>query len=65
MTAFLLICALNGVSQGGIYFKNVNACLDFKNKLTNQSYVQGETQQTYTCMCKLVPQIDKKKVRIY
>jgi len=65
MTAFLLLCALNGISEGGIYFKNVNSCIDFKNKLTNQSYMKGETEQTYKCMCKLIPKVDDEKVRVY
>jgi len=67
MTAFLLICTLNGaISEGGgIYFQNVNDCMSFKNTLTNQSYIKKDKPQVYECMCKLIPKVDPKKVQIY
>tara|TARA_B110000259_G_scaffold176793_1_gene213277 strand:- start:378 stop:536 length:159 start_codon:yes stop_codon:yes gene_type:complete len=51
--------------EGSIYFKNVNDCMHYKNALHNQSIMKKEKEQTYQCMCKLVPQIDPDKVRIY
>ena len=66
MTAFMLACYLNGVSQGGIYFRNVTDCTFYTKYLSNQTYdtVTGE-KATYKCICKLVPQVDDKKVRVY
>ena len=35
----MLFCTLNGfVDEGAIYFKNVNDCLRFEKKLSNQTY---------------------------
>ena len=66
MTAFMLACYLNGVVQGAIYFRNVADCTFYTKYLSNQTYdtVTGE-EATYKCICKLVPQIDEKKVRVY
>ena len=63
---FLLLCTLNGaVTEGGIYFRNVNDCMSFKNTLTNQSYMKKDEPQVYECMCKLIPEVDPKKVQVY
>lgn len=66
MTAFMLACYLNGVAQGAIYFKSVNDCNYYTEQLSGQTF-DNETGQTviYNCICKLVPQIDNKKVRVY
>jgi len=66
MTAFMLACYLNGVAQGAIYFRNVADCTFYTNYLSNQTYdsATGENMQ-YKCICKLVPRVDKKKVRVY
>tara|TARA_X000001316_G_C921585_1_gene36072 strand:+ start:1258 stop:1461 length:204 start_codon:yes stop_codon:yes gene_type:complete len=65
-TAFLLICSLNGViDKQGIYFRNANSCMDFKQLLSNQSYMKNDDKYLYECICKLVPQIDSNKVRVY
>jgi hypothetical protein len=50
---------------GGIYFKNVNDCIHFRNKLHNQVIVKGEKEELYQCMCKLVPSVDTNKVKVY
>jgi|TARA_R110002012_G_scaffold196973_2_gene365490 hypothetical protein len=65
VTAFLLACTLNGIATGGIHFEDVNICIGFKDKLNNQSFMKDNTPQRYECMCKLVPFVDKEKVRVY
>jgi len=66
MTAFMLFCTLNGfVDEGAIYFKNINDCLRFEKKLSNQTYMKNNKEQVYDCICKVIPNIDPKKVRIY
>ena len=66
MTAFMLACYLNGVAQGAIYFRSVKDCTYYTKFLNGQEF-DGETgeKQIYECMCKLVPQINEKKVRVY
>ena len=66
MTAFMLACYLNGVAQGAIYFRNVADCTFYTEYLSNQTYdsATGENME-YKCICKLVPQVDEKKVRVY
>jgi hypothetical protein len=65
MTAFMLVCYLNLNLEGGIYFKNVNDCINFKQILNNQTIVKNKEEDIYQCMCKLVPNIDSEKVRVY
>jgi len=65
MTAFLLACTLNGIVNGGIYFKNVNVCIHYKDVLDNQTFMKGDKPQTYECICKLVPFVDTDKVKVY
>ena len=65
MSAFVLICYLGFKMEGKIHFKNINDCLSYKNKLNNQTIFKGKKEQVYQCMCKLVPQIDDKKMRVY
>jgi hypothetical protein len=65
MTAFMLICYLNDVLNGGIYFKNINDCLYFSERLSNQSINVPIKVEKYQCMCKLIPNIDDKKVKVY
>ena len=66
MTAFMLACYLTGVAQGAIYFRNVADCTFYTEYLSNQTYdsATGENME-YNCICKLVPQVDEKKVRVY
>ena len=66
MTAFMLACYLNGGAQGAIYFKSVNDCTYYTKFLSEQEFDSelGE-KQTYKCICKLVPQVNEKKVRVY
>jgi hypothetical protein len=65
MTAFMLACTLNGIATGGIYFENVNICLQYKDKLSNQSYMKDDKPQVYECICKLMPFVDTEKVKVY
>ena len=67
MTVFLLICSLNGDidKQGGIYFKSAVSCLDFSTLLSKQSYRRNDEDIVYECICKLVPRVDPKKVKVY
>lgn len=66
MTAFMLACYMNGVAQGAIYFKNVTDCIFYTKYLSEQTYdsATGENME-YKCICKLVPQVDEKEVRVY
>ena len=65
MTAFMLVCYLGLQVDVGIYFKNINDCIDFKKGLHNQVIMKDNKEELYQCMCKLVPNIDADKVRIY
>jgi hypothetical protein len=65
MTAFLLACTLNGIMNGGIYFRDVNVCIDYKDSLNQQTYMRDNKPQTYECICKLIPYVDTEKVRVY
>jgi hypothetical protein len=65
MTAFLLACTLNGVMNGGIYFRNVNVCMHYRDTLNQQTYIKDDKPQTYECICKLVPFVDTEKVKVY
>ena len=66
ITSFLLLCTLNGaVTEGGIYFRNVNDCMSFKDTLNNQSFMKKDKPQLYECMCKLIPEVDPQKVQVY
>ena len=65
MSAFMLACFLNGALTGSIYFKSVNDCTYYSNSLSGQQLETQNGIKEYTCMCKLVPKIDYKKVRVY
>lgn len=65
MTAFVLACYLGTVSSGSIYFKNVNDCTYYADNLSGQVLETEDGSKRYECMCKLVPQVDSKKVKVY
>ena len=65
MTAFMLACTLNGIVNGVIYFQNVNICIQYRDKLNNQSYMKADKPQVYECICKLIPFVDTEKVKVY
>ena len=65
MSAFLLTCFLNMNIDAKIYFKDVNNCLYYAEKLNEQSVQIPEKVESYKCMCKLIPNIDPKKVKVY
>ena len=65
MTAFLLACTLNGIANGGIYFRNVNVCMHYRDTLNQQTYMKDDKPQIYECICKLIPYVDTEKVKVY
>ena len=65
MTAFMLACYMNGALQGSIYFKSIVDCSFYSENLSGQIYNTDKGSQIYNCMCKLIPIIDDKKVRVY
>ena len=65
MTAFMLACYMNGALQGSIYFKSVNDCTFYSQNLSGQQFDTDNGIQEYNCLCKLVPQIDSDKVKVY
>ena len=65
MTVFMLMCYLNGVFNGGVYFQNINDCLYYSKRLSNQNSDIAINVEKYECMCKLIPNIDPKKVKVY
>ena len=65
MTAFMLACYMNGTLQGSIYCKSIVDCSFNSENLSGQVYDTDEGSQVYNCMCKLIPRIDDKKVRVY
>ena len=67
MTAFMLDCTLNGflVKESAVYFRNINDCLRFEKKLSNQVFMKNNEEQVYDCICKLIPNIDANKVKVY
>ena len=65
MTAFMLACYMGSVVQGAIYFKSVKDCSFYSENLSGQIFDTPNGKQEYNCLCKLVPKIDPKKVRVY
>ena len=66
MTAFMLACYMNGIAQGANNFKSVSDCTYYTKFLSEQQYnTETGQKQVYECICKLVPQIDSDKVRVY
>jgi len=65
LTAFFLVCFLGLKLEGGIYFKDVNHCLMYKDKLHDQVVMKGQDEEKYQCMCKLIPNIDPNTVQVY
>ena len=53
------------MNTGSIYFKSVNDCLYYSERLTGQQYDTEMGRQTYKCICKLVPQVNSNKVKVY
>ena len=41
----MMVCYIGIQMGGGIYFKNVNDCMHFRNKLHNQVIVKGEKEE--------------------
>ena len=57
---------MNGVAQGAIYFQSVNDCTYYTKFLSEQEYnTETGQKQVYKCICKLVPQVNPDKVKVY
>ena len=65
MTCFLLACYLNGILNSSVYFASIIDCDYYKKGLNNQQFKKGNETNTYTCICKLVSNVDPKKVKVY
>ena len=70
MTAFILACFLETATgkfkpSGSIYFKSVNDCTYYAENLSGQILESENGSQKYNCMCKLVPNVDENKVKVY
>ena len=65
MSAFVLACYMGTVASGSIYFKSIRDCLFYSKHLSGQQLKTKDGMKQYNCMCKLVPQIDPDKVRVY
>ena len=66
MTAFMLACYLSGSLSATLHFRNVNDCLYYSRYLSEQTYDTAKGKEViYECMCKVVPNVDTKKVRVY
>jgi hypothetical protein len=65
MSAFVLACYMATVASGSIYFKSIRDCLFYSEHLSGQQLETKDGIKQYNCMCKLVPQIDPEKVRVY
>lgn len=65
MTCFLLSCMLGIVNTGSVYFKSVNDCLYYSEKLSGQIIKTENGNETYDCSCKLIPYVNPKKVKVY
>jgi len=61
----MLMCYLNNVFDSGIYFKSINDCLYYSEKLSDQNINVPVSVENYECMCKLIPNVDSKKVKVY
>ena len=67
ITAFMLYCAMQPAKMNiaQIYFKSVNDCTYYAEKLSGQEFMSVNGNQTYECVCKLVPSINPYKVKVY
>ena len=65
MTCFMLSCLLGTVNTGSIYFKNVNDCLYYSERLSGQTMESEEGTKKYECICKIVPYVNPKKIKVY
>ena len=61
----MLACYMNGVVHGSIYFRSVKDCMFYSEHLSGQQLGTDNGVKDYNCMCKLIPQVDEKKVRVY
>ena len=65
MTAFILSCMVGTTDVGSVYFRSINDCIYYADKLSGQKIKTEQGTKSYDCICKLVPYVNKKKVRVY
>ena len=67
ITAFMLYCAMQPakINIAQIYFKSVNDGTYYAKTLSGQEFMSVNGNQTYECVCKLVPSINPDKVKVY
>ena len=67
ITSFMLYCAMQPekMNVAQIYFKSVNDYVYYSEKLSGQVFMSEDGNQTYECVCKLVPSINPDKVKVY
>ncbi len=67
ITAFLLYCAMQPkeINVAKIYFRSIVDCTYYSEKLSGQQFMSEDGNQTYECICKLVPSINPNKVKVY
>ena len=66
ITAFMLACYMNGALNGAIYFKSVKDCTFYSENLSEQTYDTANGKEViYKCLCKVVPNVDTSKVKVY
>ena len=65
MTAFLLACYMGSQLNASIYFRSVTDCSYYAENLSGQQFDTENSTQKYNCICKLVPQVDPKRVKVY
>ncbi len=67
ITAFLLHCLMQPaqLNEAKIYFRSIVDCTYYSEKLSGQVFMSDDGNQTYECICKLVPSVNPNKVKVY
>ena len=61
----MLMCYLNLNLNASVHFRNLNDCLYYAEKLTDQKVEIPEKVESYKCMCKLMPYVNEKNTKVY
>ena len=56
---------LGVANTGSLYFRNINDCLYYSERLSGQTIETQEGAKTYKCICKVVPYVNPDKVKVY
>ena len=67
ITAFLLHCLMQPaqLNEAKIYFRSIVDCTYYSENLSGQVFMSDDGNQTYECICKLVPSVNPNKVKVY